>query len=103
MITTLTKENFQKEVMESDKTVLIDFWAPWCGYCTQLSPTIDEIAAENEGKLKVCKINIDDEPELAGKFGVMSIPVCLKIESGEIKAKTLGAYPKAELIQQLGL
>ena len=103
MIKTITTANFESEVEKSEIPVLLDFWAPWCGFCTQLAPTIDEIASEYEGKLKVGKINIDEEPQLAAKFGVMSIPVCAKIEDGEIKAKILGAYPKDELIKQLGL
>lgn len=103
MITTITKENFESEVTNSSIPVVLDFWAPWCGFCTQLAPTIDDIANEYEGKVKVGKINIDEQPELAAKFGVMSIPVCAKFEGGEMKAKTLGAYPKAELISQLGL
>jgi thioredoxin 1 len=103
MIKEITNENFELEVTKSDIPVLVDFWAPWCGFCTQLAPTIDEIAAEYDGKVKVGKINIDEQPELAAKFGVMSIPVCAKFENGELKAKTLGAYPKEDLVKQLGL
>ncbi|MGF6376407.1 thioredoxin 1 [Clostridiales Family XIII bacterium PM5-7] len=103
MMINLTKETFQKEVLESDVPVLVDFWAPWCGHCINLAPTIEAIANEYEGKVKVCKINIDDEQELAIQYGVMSIPVCAKFEGGELKAKTLGALPKDALISQLGL
>lgn len=103
MIINLTKDTFQREVLESDVPVLVDFWAPWCGHCVNLSPTIDEIAEELDGKVKVCKLNIDDEQALALEYGVMSIPTVAKFEGGEIKAKTLGALPKAALLGQLGL
>lgn len=103
MITNVTKDTFQKEVLESDVPVLLDFWAPWCGHCVNLAPTIDEIAEEAAGKYKVCKLNIDDAQEIAIQYGVMSIPTCAKFEGGELKAKTLGALPKAALLQQLGL
>lgn len=103
MITNLTKDTFQKEVLESDVPVLVDFWAPWCGHCVNLAPTIDEIADDYDGKVKVCKLNIDDEQEIALQYGVMSIPTVAKFEGGEVKAKTMGALPKAALISQLGL
>lgn len=103
MITNLTKDTFQKEVLESDVPVIVDFWAPWCGHCVNLAPTIDEIADDYDGKVKVCKLNIDDEQEIALQYGVMSIPTVAKFEGGEVKAKTMGALPKAALISQLGL
>ena len=103
MITNLTNDTFQKEVLESDVPVLVDFWAPWCGHCVNLAPTIDEIADDYDGKVKVCKLNIDDEQEIALQYGVMSIPTVAKFEGGEVKAKTMGALPKAALISQLGL
>ena len=103
MIINVTKETFQKEVLESDVPVLLDFWAPWCGHCINLAPTIDEIAEEYDGKLKVCKLNIDDEQEIAMQYGVMSIPTCAKFENGQVQAKVLGALPKAALVSQLKL
>lgn len=103
MIINVTKETFQKEVLESDVPVLVDFWAPWCGHCINLAPTIDEIAEEYDGKLKVCKLNIDDEQEIAMQYGVMSIPTCAKFENGQVQAKVLGALPRAALVSQLKL
>lgn len=103
MIINVTKETFQKEVLESDVPVLVDFWAPWCGHCINLAPTIDEIAEEYDSKLKVCKLNIDDEQEIAMQYGVMSIPTCAKFENGQVQAKVLGALPKAALVSQLKL
>ena len=103
MIINLTKDTFQKEVLESDVPVLVDFWAPWCGHCINLAPTIDQIAEEYDGKVKVSKLNTDDEQEIALQYGIMSLPTVAKFENGEIKAKTMGALPKAALIAQLGL
>ncbi|WP_419024553.1 thioredoxin [Emergencia sp.] len=103
MIINLTKDTFQKEVLESDIPVLVDFWAPWCGHCVNLAPTIDQLAEEYAGKVKVCKLNTDDEQEVALQYGIMSLPTVAKFEGGEIKAKTMGALPKAALVAQLGL
>ena len=94
---TITKENFESEVLKSDVPVLLDFWATWCGPCMMIAPTLAEIAAENEGKLKVGKINVDDEMELAVKFGVASIPMLVVMENGKIVNKAVGAMPKAKI------
>ena len=100
MITVITKDNFQADVLQSDKPVLVDFWATWCGPCKMLSPVVDQIAEENPD-IKVGKINVDDEPELAGQFGVMSIPTLLMIKEGKVAAQSVGFRPKAQLEEML--
>ena len=93
----LTKDNFDQEVMQSDKPVLVDFYADWCGPCKMMSPVVEEIAGEEEG-IKVCKINIDEEMDLAQRYGVMSIPTFISFSGGEIKGKQIGAVPKSALV-----
>ena len=94
----LTKETFENEVTNSDKPVLIDFWATWCGPCMMLAPVIEEIANEYDGKIKVCKVNVDDEPELASTFGIASIPTLIFIENGQIKNTSVGYRSKEEIV-----
>lgn len=96
----VTKDNFENEVMQSEKTVLIDFWAGWCGPCRMLSPIVDEIAEENEN-IKVCKVNVDEEPELAESFRVMSIPMLAVIKDGKLINKSVGVRPKQAIIEML--
>ena len=99
----ITKDNFEQEVLKSDQPVLLDLWAAWCGPCRMVSPIVDEIAQEYDGKLKVGKIDVDAEQELATAFQVQSIPMILVMKDGEVVSGALGARPKAALIEALVL
>lgn len=94
----ITKENFESEVIKSEIPVLIDFWATWCGPCRMIAPTVSEIAEEYEGKVKVCKVNVDDEPELANQFRVDSIPTLFIVKNGEVTDKLVGLRPKDQIV-----
>ena len=100
-VITITKENFAQEVLQSTKPVLLDFWASWCGPCRMLSPIVDEVAEERTD-VKVGKVNVDEQPELAGEFGVMSIPTLLLFEQGKLVRQAVGARPKASVLELLG-
>ena len=101
MITTLTYQNFEQEVLHSDKPVLVDFWASWCGPCMMVSPLVDELSEEITD-VKFCKVNVDDEQQLAMKFGIESIPTLLLFEGGKLKDQLIGAVPKAQLKKFIG-
>jgi len=94
MAKTITKANFKKEVMQSDKPVLLDFWATWCAPCRMLSPTIDQLSEEFDGRAVIGKVNIDEERELAERFGVMSIPSVFVIKNGQVLQSAVGVRPK---------
>lgn len=98
---TITKDNFEQEVLQSELPVLVDFWAVWCGPCQMLAPTVAELAEEYEGKVKVGKVNVDEQPELAMKYGIMSIPTLILFKGGEVAAQTMGVQPKEAIEQML--
>ncbi|PKM39950.1 MAG: thioredoxin [Firmicutes bacterium HGW-Firmicutes-9] len=99
-VVNITNANFKEEILESDKKVLVDFWAPWCGPCRMVSPIVEEIAAENSG-IKVAKVNIDEQPQLASQYGVMSIPTLMVFENGDVADKAVGARNKSFILQML--
>ena len=101
-VLTLTKDNFDKEVLSASQPVLVDFWASWCGPCRMFSPIVDEFAEENEGSVKVGKVNIDEEPDLAARYHVMSIPTAILFRGGEAAATLGGVQPKEKLEELLG-
>ena len=101
-VISITKENFEVEVLQSPKTVLLDFWAPWCGPCRMVAPIVEEIAAEN-ADICVGKINVDEEMELAMQFGVASIPTLVVMKNGQAVNKSVGYAPKKEILKLLGL
>lgn len=99
-VTVITAENFQKEVVESTKPVLVDFWASWCGPCRMLSPLVDEIA-ETVDSVKVGKVNVDEEMELASQFGISSIPSLLVFKNGKVVSQSVGVVPKAKILDMI--
>lgn len=98
----VTKDSFEKEVLKEEKVVLLDFWAPWCGPCKMLSPILDQIASE-ESKVKICKINVDEEPELVAQNSIMSIPTLQVVQQGNIVKKSVGLRSKGEILSMLEL
>ncbi len=98
MALVLTTENFEQEVIKSDVPVLVDFWAQWCGPCRILTPLIDELANEFEGKVKICKLNIDEAHDIATRYGVMSIPTVMIFNNGQVVGESVGVVPKEKLV-----
>ena len=103
MSTAVTEQSFEQEVLESDTPVIVDFWAEWCGPCHAVSPVLDKIVDESNGDLKLVKVNIDEEQELAMRFGVQSIPMMILFKEGQPAAAAVGAQPKSALEKALGL
>jgi thioredoxin 1 len=103
MSTAVTESSFEQEVLQSEKPVIVDFWAEWCGPCHAVSPVLDKIAEERESELKLVKVNIDEEPSLAQKYGIVSIPTIILFRGGEPSAAAIGAQPKTAIEKSLGL
>lgn len=101
-VVTITKDNFEEEVLKSKRPVLLDFWAVWCGPCKMISPVIEEIAAEND-QIKVGKVNVDEEAELTRQYRVMSIPTLLVFKNGELAKQAIGVTPKADILKMIGM
>ena len=99
-VVNVSAQNFEQEVLKSEQPVLVDFWASWCGPCKMLSPLVDQIA-EERSDIKVCKVNVDEEADLAGQFGVMSIPTLLVFKNGAVANQSVGVQPKAKILELL--
>ena len=97
----LTSANFEQEVSRFSGTVMIDFWAPWCGPCRMVAPIVDELAKTYQGKAKVAKLNTDEAPDIAGRYGIRSIPTMMFFKNGEQVAQLVGAYPKSKITEKL--
>lgn len=99
----LTKDNFDQEVLECKLPVLVEFWATWCGHCRAFSPTIDKLCGDTQGKAKICKVEVDDNPELSSEYGINSIPTMIIVVNGEIVDTIVGATTEEELVDKLGV
>lgn len=102
-VTEATEATFEQEVLESEQPVIVDFWADWCGPCHLVAPILDQIAAEREGELRLVKVNVDEQPALAGRYGIQSIPTIVLFRNGVPAAAALGAQPKRAVERALGL
>jgi thioredoxin 1 len=103
MSTVVTESTFEQEVLQSDKPVIVDFWAEWCGPCHAVAPVLDKIVEERGDELKLVKVNIDEEPAVASRYGIASIPTMILFKDGEPAAAAIGAQPKGALEKSLGL
>jgi thioredoxin 1 len=101
-VLSVSDDSFEREVLQSETPVLIDFWAPWCGPCRAIGPVVEDLAREYAGKLKVVKMNVDDNPRTPQQYGVRAIPNLLLIQGGQVKEQLLGAVPKAQLVRAIG-
>lgn len=101
MAKNVTDQDFKSEVLDSDLPVLVDFWAPWCGPCKMVAPIVEEISKDYEGKLEVCKINLDESREIAGKYQVMIIPTLAIFKNGQLEDKLVGAVSKGQLEEKI--
>ncbi|MHB8156642.1 MAG: thioredoxin [Desulfocucumaceae bacterium] len=101
MAVEINEDIFEKEVIKSDKPVLVDFWAPWCGPCRSLAPIIEDLSKEFEGRVKVCKVNVDNNKEIAGKYGIMSIPTMMLFKNGKVAEQLVGLTQKSVLAKKL--
>jgi thioredoxin 1 len=100
-IVTVTSQDFEKQVLRSDLPVLVDFWAQWCGPCHVLAPVVEEIAAEQAGRLRVAKLDVDDSPQTAQRFGVLSIPTLILFRGGQEQGRMVGARGKDDIVRTL--
>ena len=101
LIHKVTEKNFKSEVLESDTLVIVDFWAEWCGPCLALAPTLEEIASERAGKLKICKVNIEEEPALAAQFNIRNIPFVAFVKGGQKVMELVGNQPKTAILKAI--